>query len=37
MKKVKLIINPSPTFKSLSDENSYIPVTFSKNTGKTGG
>ena len=34
----KLIINPNPTHHiSNSDENSYIPVIFLKNTGRTGG
>ena len=38
MNKGKLIINPNPThYISNHDENSYIPVTFLENTGKTGG
>ena len=38
MKTGKLIVNPIPThYTSNHDENSYIPVTFLKNTGRTGG
>ena len=33
----KLIINPTPTYHSSSDETSYIPVKFLRNTEKTGG
>ena len=37
MKTKKLISNQNPTYHSPKDKNSYIPVTFLKNTGNTGG
>ena len=33
----KLINSPYPTYHNKNDKNSYIPVTFLKNTGRTGG
>ena len=33
----KLIIHPMATFRSYTDENSYVSVKFQKNTGRTGG
>ena len=37
MKTGKLLSNPYPTYHNKNDEKSYIPVTFLKNTGNTGG
>ena len=37
MKTTKLKINPTPTYHSSSDKNSYITVTYLKNTGNSGG
>ena len=37
MKTRKLISNPYPTFQIKNDKNLYIPVTFLKNSGNTGG
>ena len=37
MKTEKLKFNPIPKYNSYSDENSYKPVKFLKNTGNTGG
>ena len=37
MKTGKLLGNPYPTYHNKNDKKSYIPVTFLKNTGNTGG